>query len=87
MPTRKADELWLLYREEEVEEVHSKSDPSWRHGEYRTTVIKDQEGRFWQGTYCVSGDGEQHEWRDGYASDFIEVEPFEEIVTSYRPKG
>lgn len=81
--TRSAKELWELYAEEEVEVVEEEYDASWRHGNYTTTTVKDAEGRFWQGTYCVTGDGEQHEWRDGYASDFTEVFPVTKTITTY----
>ncbi len=84
---KSAKELWEYYNEADDNcIVHEESDPSWRHGEYRTTVVKDADGRFWMGTYCVSGDGETNDWRDGQADDFIEVEPFTKTVTDYKAK-
>lgn len=86
MTKRSANELWQLYLRGEVVEVHEESDPSWRHGEYRTTVVKDADGRYWSGIYCVSGDGETNEWRDGDAENFVEVVPFEKTVIDYKIK-
>lgn len=81
--TRSANELWELYAEEEIEAVEEEHDASWRHGTYTTTTVKDAEGRFWQGTYCVSGDGEENYWRDGFADDFYEVFPVTKTITTY----
>ena len=82
--TRSAKELWELYGADEVEIVETEHDASWRHGNYTTTTVKDAHGRFWQGTYCVTGDGEQNDWRDGYASDFCEVFPVTKTITTYQ---
>ena len=81
--TRSAKELWELYLEDESIEVSSSSDSSYRHGTYETVVVKEGD-RFWQGFYTLSGDGENHGWRDGDASDFTEVFPHQVTVTEYR---
>ncbi len=84
---KSAAELWEHYLKEDEDCIlYEHSDPSWRHGEYRTVVVKDADGRFWMGTFTVSGDGEHHAWRDGVASDFTEVEPYTKTVTDYKAK-
>lgn len=81
---RPSKELWDLYCEDEVTEVFNHSDTSYRHGTYETVVVKDADGRFWKGFYSLSGDGEENDWREGYAEDFTEVFPYTKTVTEYQ---
>jgi len=86
--TRSAKELWDLYVNEEVEEVVSESDSSYRHGTYEYIVLKDADGRYWAGRYTLSGDGEHNQWRDDneYMSPWSEVFPHKVVkeVTTYQ---
>jgi hypothetical protein len=80
-------ELWEGHWEDDrYEEVDEEADPSWRHGCYMTTVLKDLwTGRFWQVSWQRSGDGETNTWREGYA-DVCEVWPLIVTKTIYTHK-
>lgn len=75
-----------LWENDELESVWRELDDSWRHGNNVTEVFKDKEGRFWQVSYRVSGDGEYHGIRDNEMHALNEVEPFQvqTLVTHYR---
>ena len=76
-----------LYDEIHGEPVHSKSDTSWRHGEYRTEVYhRKPDNTFWEVNYRRSTDGETNDFRDGEAT-IIEVESYKVEVTKYRKKN
>lgn len=78
---RNAKELWDLYADEEVTEVHEETEPD-DHGYNQTLVLKEGE-RFWQVTFVVQGGGDYHSWRDGDAEDAEEVWPHTKTVTVY----
>ena len=69
-----------MWRNEELEEVYETMDDSWRHGVNKTTVFKDDDGRFWQADYRVSGDGEYHGIRDN-EFEYEEVFPVTKTIT------
>ncbi len=73
-----------LFDEELGQPIFMESDPSWRHGEYRTEVWKrESDNTFWKAVYQVSGDGETNGLREGNAK-ITQVEPYEKTVTLYR---
>lgn len=69
-------ELWFS---DELTEVHDETDDGYRHGVYKWTVYQYGE-TFWQASYTVSGDGEEHGIRDGYF-DLTRVYPQKRVVT------
>lgn len=75
--TEQFRDMWL---EDELEEVHETMDDSWRHGVNKSTVFKDDDGRFWEANYQVSGDGEYHGIRQNQF-DFYEVFPVTKTIT------
>lgn len=73
--------------------VYEHSDPSYRHGEYRTQVYhRSADETFWKIRYAVSGDGENNDLREaaegsGYgrcAIDPKRVYPHQVTTTVYK---
>lgn len=73
------EQFKALWEDFSLEEVHEEIDDSWRHGVNKVTVFKDEDGRYWEAHYRVSGDGEYHGIRD---DDFeiFEVTPVKKVV-------
>lgn len=55
-------ELWYS---DELTEVSDETDDGYRHGVYKWTVYQ-YGNTFWEASYTVSGNGEEHGIRDGY---------------------
>lgn len=68
-----------LWQDNYLEEVYEEIDDSWRHGNNMVTVFKDEDGRYWEAHYRVSGDGEYHGIRDN-EFEFFEVKPVKKVV-------
>ena len=65
------------------EEVHNESDTGYRHGTYESTVFKRvEDNTYWSASYTLSGDGEEHGLREGYAG-ISQVWPVEVTTTNY----
>lgn len=74
-----------LCEEDGFERVHREADPSWRHGSYVTDVYRrTKDNTYWQASYCLSGDGETNELREGLA-DILQVVPVQKTITAYEP--
>jgi hypothetical protein len=72
---------------DDFEFVNEEADPSWRHGCYMTTVYKRlSDQTYWSVNWQLSGDGEYNSIRDKEISDMdiYQVEPYEQVITSYR---
>lgn len=81
----KAKELWDLFSEDLAEEVWEDVEQD-DHECLINAVYRTEDGRFWLMFFTRDGEGNNHSWRDGYADDPEEVEPFEATVTAYRKK-
>jgi hypothetical protein len=83
LPTAK--ELWDLYVNEELEELHESIDQDDYDCNY-WAVYKLPDGRLVSINYTKDGQGNNNSWRDGYTEDPIEVEAYEVTTTAYRTK-
>lgn len=86
MAKRDAKELWQLYLSDEVEEMEDDQEAD-DYDVNHTVVLKDEDGRFWQGYYVTNANGDYNSWREGDAEAFDEVEPYEVTTTAYRLKA
>ena len=75
-----------LYEDNSIyKSVYRVSQDSWRHGSYVTQVYyRSSDNTYWEAHYCLSTDGETNGLRENGAT-ITQVEPFEQVVTSYRP--
>lgn len=71
--------------EEELKQVYSEADPSWRHGCYMMDVyLREEDDTYWSVNYQLSGDGEYNTLRDDpQFVEFIQVWPRAVTVTEY----
>lgn len=76
-----------FWQNDRLEEVDESIDDSWRHGNHYWTVFEvcsddgwEGIGEFYEATYSVTGDGEQHGIRDG-DFEFSRVYPVDKVVT------
>lgn len=78
------EEFKELWENDELERVHEELDSSYRHGNYVNTIFKATDGTFWEASYTVSGNGEEHGIRDNNFS-LGQVRPVTEtvIITKY----